>query len=201
MKHNRHGKVTNCRHSYSLLQKIAAIYLARAVGKKPAARALGYHLSMIRKWCHAEENRRALINVRGVIPTDRRRLNGNGRKPLIHDSTKRLLVDWFDKQRNKNNTLKDGPFKLNIQHCMVKLCQLDGSLAAINLSSLRRRVWRIFRRRKITKRAVTHFAQKCRNNTSMIEGWQTYIKGKLIVSNIMFSHNSKQTLAHKVRKR
>jgi hypothetical protein len=71
MKHNRQGKVANCRLSYSLLQKIAAIDLARAVGKKPAARRLGYHLSMIRKWCHAEENLCALINVRGVIPTDR----------------------------------------------------------------------------------------------------------------------------------
>jgi hypothetical protein len=37
---------------------------------------------MIRKWCHVEENLRALINVRGVIPTDRRRLNGMGGSPF-----------------------------------------------------------------------------------------------------------------------
>jgi hypothetical protein len=210
IQHNKKGISSKCRCTYSLLQKIAAIDLAKAVGKKPAAKDLGYHISMVRKWCKAEEAIRLYANSRGVIPTERVCLNGSGRQPLIKNQTEEALLHWFDNQRDKDNTTKDGPLKVNIHHCVIKLCQLDNTLAAISRDNLRRRVWRIFRRRKITERAVTHFAQKCRNSTSMIEGWQSYLREKMLVAgiplenvanfdqtNVMFSHDSKRTLAHK----
>jgi hypothetical protein len=209
MKYNKQGKAVNCRHSYSLLQKIAGVDLARAVGKKPAARELHIHISMLRTWCKCEEELRGLAAVRGVVASDTLRLKGAGRIPLITTTTEQGLIDWFDIQRDKNSTTKDGPLKINMGHCITKLCQLDNTLTIISRSNLRRRVWRIFHRRRITDRAITHYAQKCRNNTGMIEGWQEYLREKMKIvgiplsnvanfdqTNVMFCTESKRTLAH-----
>jgi hypothetical protein len=70
--------------SYRLRQKIKAFNLVRAVGKKPAAKSLDYHVSLIRKWCKAEYLR-AYANIRGEVPTERVRLNGSRRNPIINN--------------------------------------------------------------------------------------------------------------------
>jgi hypothetical protein len=210
MIYNKQGKLVNCRLSYSLLQKIAAIDLARAVGKKPAARQLCIHISMLRTWSKNEEKIRSMASVCGVVATDTKRLKGAVRIPTIEARTEQGLIDWFDKKREKQSTSKDGPIQDNVAHCVTKLCQLDSSLTNISRSNLRRRVWRIFHRRKIPDRAITHYAQKCRNCTGMIEGWQLYIRQKMVIAgiplsnvanfdqtNVMFCTESKQTLAHK----
>jgi hypothetical protein len=168
------------------------------------------HVSMIRKWCHLEEEIRAMASIRGVVASDTKRLKGPGRIPIIKGEVEEALMSWFDSRRDKDNNTKDGPLRVNISHCIIKLIQLDSTLSIVARNNLRRRVWRIFRRKKITDRAVTHYAQKCRNSTNMIEGWQQYICQKMTVAgiplenitnfdqtNVMFSSDGKRTLAHK----
>jgi hypothetical protein len=207
---NKNGKSANCHASYSLLQKIAGIDLAQAVGKKPAAKELGLHVPMIRKWCHLEEEIRAMANIRGVVAADTKRFKGPGRIPITKVKVDEALMSWFDYRRDRDNITKDGPLRVNISHCIIKLIQLDLTLSIVSRNNLRRRVWRIFRRKKITDRAVTQYAQKCRNLTNVIEGWQQYIWQKMSVAgiplekitnfdqtNVMFASDGKRTLAHK----
>jgi hypothetical protein len=132
---------------------------------------------------------------------------------LIDNNIEQSLVDWFNKQRDKDNN-KDGPLKININHCITKLCQLDLSLKTVARNNLQRQLWRTFQRRKITNRAITHYAQKCRNNAAMIEGFQKYIQQQMMIAsiplenvcnfdqtNVLFSCDSKRTLAQKGSKR
>jgi hypothetical protein len=157
-----------------------------------------------------EEEIRSLVVVRGVVPADTKRLKGAGRIPLLNEKTEELLIQWFDSRRDKCNNTKDGPLRVNISHCVTKLLQLDASLTLVSRINVRRRVWRIFRRQKITDRAVTHFAQKCRNSALMIDGWLEYINQKCCIAgipmgnitnfdqtNVMFTHDGKRTLSHK----
>jgi hypothetical protein len=210
MKYIKQGKAVNRRLSHSLLQTIAGIDLARAVGKKPASRELRIHISILRTWCKCEEELRALVAVRGVVASDTLQLKGAGRILLVKTTIEQGLVNWFDIKQDKNPTNKDGPLKTNMGHCITKICQINYTLTIISQSNLQHQVWRIFHRIRITDQAITHYAQKCRNSTTMIKGWEEYLceKTKVVgiplnnVANfdqtkVMFCTESKRTLAHK----
>jgi hypothetical protein len=62
--------------------------------------------------------------------------------------------------------------------CIPKIRQLDNTLNNVSRVVLRRRIWRIFRRRGITERAVTHQLQRTRKDTEIIKGWSEYINDK-----------------------
>jgi hypothetical protein len=93
---------------------------------------------------------------------------------------------------------------------VTKIIQLDPTHTLVSQINVRRRVWRIFRRQKITNRAVAHFPQKCHISALVIDVWLEYITQKCSIAgipmgnitnfdqtNVMFTHDGKQTLSHK----
>jgi hypothetical protein len=74
MSMNKNDKSADCRDSYSLLQKIAGIDLAWAVGRTPAVKQLHLYISMIRNWYHRKEEIRDLSSFRGIVSSDTKRL-------------------------------------------------------------------------------------------------------------------------------
>jgi DDE superfamily endonuclease len=208
-KYNRCGKEKKTvRRSFSIALKLAIIERAKAIGFKPAERECQVDRKTLKRWVMAEEKLRSLSSTRGVIPTQHVRLLGSGRPPLINKATEDELCEWFENMRSLLTI--EGPIKISVPMCVAKVRMIDANLRNVARSVLRRRLWRIFRRRNYTDRAITHHAQQLRNCTEMIEGWAVYITKLMAMlgithdnlcnfdeTNVFFSPDSKRTLAVK----
>jgi hypothetical protein len=207
MKVSTKGVVSStARNNLTLIQKLAIVDRARIYGKKPTSRETGINLRQIHRWTKQQSQLLQLSHTRGVNDVVRKRLTGSGRPPMHTKEVESTLCEWFDFLRNEDTDA--GPVKVNLTMCVSKLRTLDSSLNGVCRHLLRRRIWRIFRRRKITDRAVTHQMQRTRNCTEMIRCWSSYIREKMEMlgigqesvcnfdeTNVFFSPESKRTLA------
>ena len=159
MKINTKGKTkTNTRNNYSLIQKLAIVDRAKMLGKKTTARESGIAVSMIQRWAKQQEVMLELSNKSSTDVVQRKRLNGNGRASTILKEIEDEFVSWFDFLRDEKTM--NGSIRVTIQMCVEKLRTLDASLATVPCLVLRRRIWRMFRRRGISERAITHHMQR-----------------------------------------
>jgi hypothetical protein len=207
MQLNHRGKqVTVARKHYTIAYKIAIVARGEKYGKKAVARAEGINWSLMKKWNKTVNDMKQFAATRGKYGEERFRSDGNGRPPLIKKEVEDGLIEWFEFLRNEETG--DGPLKVDINMCIQKIRQLDPELNNIQRGILRRRIWRIFRCRKITDRAITHQQQKSRSCKKMIEGFSLYIQKKMKIleithknicnfdeTNVFFAPQSKKTLA------
>jgi DDE superfamily endonuclease len=206
---NNYGKEKKkTRRKFSLAKKEAIMEKGKRIGKRKAAAEEGIGYDLLKDWYRQKVQLNNFASTRGVNAIVRSRLDGGGRPPLIKKATENTLCDWFDHMRD--DLTDGGSLKVNIPMCISKIRQIDNSLQQVSRVVLRRRIWRIFKRRGITERAITHHQQKTRECSSIIEGWAAYIKEKMEMigithtnlcnfdeTNVFFSPQSKKTLAHK----
>jgi hypothetical protein len=205
---NKGNEKTTTRKVFSLVQKLAIVDRANLKGKKPTAKELGINVSQIHRWSKQHFAINQLCDKRGIDDVVRKRLDGAGRPTSIAQVIEDNLCDWFDNLRNE--TTNNGPVKVNVEMCVAKLRLLDNTLQEVSRTVLRRRIWRIFRRRGIVDRAVTHQLQRTRNDCDIISGWADYITQKMAMlqigpenvcnfdeTNVFFSPECKRTLARK----
>jgi hypothetical protein len=151
MKINNKG---NKKESFSLVQKLAIVNRAKLKGKKPTAKELGINVSQIHRWSKQHFAINQLCDKRGTDDVVWKRLDGAGRPTTIAQVIEDNLCVCFDNLRNE--TTNNGPVKVNVDMCVAKLHTLDNILQQVS----RRRIWRIFRRRGIVDREVTHQLQQ-----------------------------------------
>ena len=149
-----------------------------------------------------------LAALRNTDVVQRKRLNGNGRPSTIVMDVEKEFLTWFDFLRN-DGTMK-GSVRVNIPMCVETLRTLDPPLALVPRLILRRRIWRMFRRRGIVDRAITHQMQRTRTCDEVIRCWGEYIVEKMEMlgigmesvcnfdeTNVFFSPECKRTLSRK----
>ena len=178
------------------------------MGKKPTARETGIAVSMIQRWAKQQEVMLELSNKSSTDVVQRKRLNGNGRASTILKEIEDEFVSWFDFLRDEKTM--NGSIRVTIQMCVEKLRTLDASLATVPRLVLRRRIWRMFRRRGISERAITHHMQRTQTCDEVLRCWGEYIVEKMEMlgigmesvcnfdeTNVFFSPECKRTLSWK----
>jgi DDE superfamily endonuclease len=206
----KRGQVTQVqiRKSYTLAQKLTMMDRARAYGIRVTATTNGIHRSQLQKWFKKEEEIRFTALRRGTNQYHRTRIDGNGRGSTISLETEIRFMEWFNERRDEQNSSDKGPMKVNINMCIAAIRRIDNTLCRVPRILLRRRLWRMFHRRAITERAITHYAQKVRSCTDMINGFQEYLQEMMKTlkigvanvcnfdqTNVFFSPDCKRTLA------
>jgi DDE superfamily endonuclease len=184
------------------------IDLARSIGIRATARNNEIHRNMLQHWIKVEEKFRLLAMRRGVNQYKRTRLDGNGRSSTIPFDTEEKFMDWFNSRRSEAASSTKGPIKVNIHMCVAAIRRIDGTMCQIPWHLLRRRMWRMLHRQYISDRAITHYAQKVRTCSEMIEGFEDYLQEQMKrlkigggnvcnfdQTNVFFSPDCKRTLA------
>ena len=208
-KTNKRGQQkATTRKSYSLTKKIAIVTKAKTMGRRNVARQEGISYSQLKRWTNQVADITSLVETRGIDGSVRTRMDGCGRKCVISKNTEDELCEWVINLRNE--TTDDGPIRVDMPMCLTRVRQIDPSLIEVKRAVLRRRLWRIFKRRRITERAITHHAQKTRNCQEIINGWADYIKEKMAMlginhssicnfdeTNVFFAPQAKKTLESK----
>lgn len=158
---------------------------------------------MLIRWRKDVNKLRTLAESRGYNPVNHCRLPGGGKTAKISKETERLLLQYLDVEREREN-------KVTVQTLVHKLRMLDTTCVEVRRHGLRRRIWRLLRRNNICYRRVTHQAQLTRLCQKTIEDWVTYIKEKIAMvgisldclvnfdeTNVYFSFESVSTLNRK----
>jgi hypothetical protein len=89
------------------------------------------------------------------------------------------LLQYLEEERNDN-------WKITIGMAVRKLKLLDPSLKDLSRVSIRKRLWRIFHRRNIVIRRITHIAQGILYDPTIVDGFKNYVKEKMKLLNIGF---------------
>lgn len=199
------------RTKYCVEFKLSAIADGKLRGFTAAARDAKIHLTTLYEWKAKENELRKFSRTRGVDGYRRFRLNGSGRPPMTKPDVEEELLKWFNKLRSSDNN--QTPKKVTLPMCVAHLKTLDQSLESASRETLRRRVWRIFKRRNVVDRAITHHCQKTRACSKMMEGFSKYVLelaeslniGPANIlnfdqTNVFFSPEAKRTLSMKGEK-
>jgi DDE superfamily endonuclease len=166
----------NHQPTYTVVQKLATLDLVKKIGMKPASRESRIPLCSIKRWRRNEVALRETVNTKGIDPTIRQRKLYNTHRAFISKEVEDELLHYVEKERDDN-------WKITIAMAMRKVKLLDSSLKNLSRVIIRKRLWRIFHRRNIVIRRITHKAQGI-----LYDGFTNYVKEKMKLLDIGFEN-------------
>jgi DDE superfamily endonuclease/Transposase len=173
---------SSTRKRYNFSFKLEAVKLAKeSSNRKTVAEDLGVPYSALRRWIKEEDVYLALVSKRAKYLLSRHRVDGSGRPCFIKKDLEEHLIKYIDAQREEH-------FKVTIGMVLRELKIRLPEWKPLPRPTLRRRLWRMLRRREITLRRVTHQAQHTRKNEEEIRKFRESVIKELTEHNIPFNN-------------
>jgi DDE superfamily endonuclease len=152
-------------------QKASAVARAKEIGLKPAARELHIPVSTLKRWRKQALPIRQAACQPGSHPGGTRRLPGGGRKSTIPIDTQKKLLEYLEGQREIENNKVTVPMMVEYLRTLD-----DGAYSNVEPVILRRRIWRILHRNKVSLRHQDQNTGLC---DKVIADWVEYIQQKM----------------------
>lgn len=170
------------RRGHNLLYKANAIKLAlERKNIKATARDIGIHYQMLRRWIKEKDKVHDQIADKISKASTRYRLPGGGRPATISPIVEDEILEYIDKRRELD-------FKVTMNDVLLQLRKMEPSFEEVQRHHIRRRLWSVFRRRKITLRRTTHHAQNSHDDALVISDFQNKVKSTMNRLGITFDN-------------
>jgi hypothetical protein len=148
-------------------QKLCAVARAKEIGLKPAARELHIPVCTLKRWRRQASPIRRAVRQDGYNPVRRHRLPGGGRPSSISFDAQKQLLEYLDDQREIEN-------KVTVQMLVMQLRTLDDAFHNVGRVVLRRRIWRILHRNRISIRRASVACACWQSHCTARQPEQTY---------------------------